>query len=440
MEEFEAEQWMVISWIPLFTGTLSLIGSSSIIYMILSDWENKLAKPNHRFMLLMSAFDVLSSAALATSTWPSPRESPIYGSKGNMTTCKVQYFFATLGLAVPMYNASLCLLFLLTIRYRVHQRHFATRIEPYLHTASVLIPLTLAIVPIAKDDVIPYRHMVCSIKKSSAMGWPFLMVPVLSFCICLYSLMTISCFVSTRTYKMRRYSYGTNQMQRRSSEKNAFIRQSIYYTAAFVITFLFPAIYMFALSFPIAVLMNIFYPLQGFWNFLLYIRPNIRKMKKTNPDKYLYEIIWSVIFHSQQRNEVSSQKWRKDENKHQQNLKQIKENLDMDMDWRRNNSSEESKQEITDELPRPIAVQSRVFNRCENNDVDASHIIESGSCDESIGQFAAPQISPLFATVDDDLNNLNKSTELCVVPQALLVLATVDDDLSLLRADIAEEA
>jgi len=166
-DRLEGWQCMVVSWIPHFTGTLSFIGSSSIIYMILSDRENKLAKSKHRLMLSMCIFDVLSSSALATSTWAFPRESLFYGSIGNMTTCKIQYFFATLGLAVPMYNASLCLLYLFTIRYRLHQRHFATKFEPYLQAASILLPLTIAIVPVATDDISPDFVFVCGITQET---------------------------------------------------------------------------------------------------------------------------------------------------------------------------------------------------------------------------------------------------------------------------------
>ena len=139
----------------------------------------------------MSTFNVLSSAALATSTWPFPRESFIYGSMGNEATCKVQYFFVALGIAVPMYNASLCLLYLFTICYRVRQRHFVTRIEPYLHASSVLIPLVIATVPVIMDDVEPYST-VCSINVISPMGWHLMIIPTLSFCVCLYLMISIS--------------------------------------------------------------------------------------------------------------------------------------------------------------------------------------------------------------------------------------------------------
>jgi len=432
--------WVVIAWIPHFSATLSIIGSSSIIYMILSDSKKKLAKPNHRIMLAMSAFDVLSSAALATSTWPYPQETLSYGSMGNMTTCKIQYFFVSLGLAVPMYNASLCLLYLSTIRYRLHQRHFATKIEPYLHTASVLIPLTIATVPVVMDDVSPaYIGSVCSINWDSPMMWPMVMVPSLSFCVCSYSLAAVCRHVRTNSNKMRRYSYGTTQMQQRQSEKNEVVHQAILYTAAFVITFVCPAISVIYYCFPAEIIKNTLFPLQGFWNFLLYIRPNVMKMKKTTPDRNLCEIIWSVVFGSKKRNEVSRQKQRKKENKHQLILDELKKNMDdANMNWNEN-SSEESKYEITADLTTLISVdQSRDVTSEDHRDI--SHAIEPTCCDESIERGAIQTISPLFATVDDDMYSLDERSEICAVPHASLVFATVDDEIYSHSSDSEESA
>jgi len=348
--------------------------------MILSDRKKKLVKPDHRIMLAMSAFDVLSSAGLAASTLPFPQESLIYGSMGNMTTCKVQYFVVVLGLAVPMYNASRCLLFYLSsIHYRPHQRHFATKIEPYLHTASVLIPLTIATVPVVMDDVstrYPYIGE-CGISRDSPMIWSIMVVPSLSFCVCSYSLVGVCRNVRKKANKIRRHSCVATQMQHRQSEKSEHVQQAILYTAAFAITFLFPAMNFFGSYFPIEIMIGILYPLQGFWNFLLYIRPNVMKMKKTTPDRNLCEIIWSVVFGSNKRNEVRIQKHLEKEI-NQLRLDELKKSTD-DADTNRseNNTSEDHG--------------------------DISHAIELTSCDESIERDAIQTISPLFATVDDDM-------------------------------------
>lgn len=347
----EAGQWIVVSWIARFTGTLSIIGSSSVIYMIISDRVEKLAKPKHRLMLMLSVFDVSQSTAVASATWPFPR-SYIYGSMGNMTTCKIQYFFGTLGLTVPMYNASLCLLYLFTIKYRLQPTHFATKIEPYLHTASVLIPLILAIGPVVMNDVIiPISTPICSISKKSPFAWIFITVPSLSFLICLYSMVSICRYVNAQSRKMKQYTYGTSQTQRREIERRKTIQQAIYYTAAFFITFLFIGMRtLFIYAYPLEILKNIFYPLQGFWNFLLYIRPAVTKMKEDEKDAYLCVVIWRVIFHPPKKEENIRQKRRNIRNKMPTQSDIIKANLDADInvisEWS-SAKSEESKQEIT---------------------------------------------------------------------------------------------
>jgi len=428
----------VVSWIPHFSGTLSILGSSAVIYMILSDRAEKLARPNHRLMLMLSVFDVLQSAAVTTSTWPFPRNNDIYGSIGNMNTCKVQYFFATLGMAVPMYNASLCILYLLTIKHRLQPRHFATKIEPFLHTASVLIPLTLATVPIVMNDVNPQLYTpICSISTLSPIAWPLASVPFISFLVCVYSMVGIVCYVNAQSDKMKKYSYGSTQMQRRESEKRATIRQAMFYTVAFFITFLFPFTRLLSDAFLLEILKNIFYPLQGFWNFLLYIRPSVIKMKEREQDKYLCYIIWRVIFHPEEKKENVRQKRRNIRNNIPTEADIIKANLDTNMneinEWS-DIESEESKQEITaneliqpkkDHITQIVENEKQVGNDLEDIDHTSSSIpecqsplfsnsinhtgyestgIECESDDESIDAHAVKRASLVFATVDDNLS------------------------------------
>lgn len=54
--------------IPRVTGSLSIISSGLIIFMMVIDRKWKLTKPNHRILLLMSIFDVISSIAHVMSS------------------------------------------------------------------------------------------------------------------------------------------------------------------------------------------------------------------------------------------------------------------------------------------------------------------------------------------------------------------------------------
>ena len=93
------------------SATFSIVGSSLIVYMIVSD-RKKINQPFHRLMLMMSIFDVLQSATILVANAAFPKESDIYdysvessyGAKGNKHTCAIQSFFMMLGLGVPLYN------------------------------------------------------------------------------------------------------------------------------------------------------------------------------------------------------------------------------------------------------------------------------------------------------------------------------------------------
>jgi len=395
LQLWSERQWPAISWIPHVTGSFSILGSAAIIYMILSDWEKKLAKPSHRLMLSMSFFDVLQSAALAMSTLAFPKETLVYGSIGSMQTCKAQYFFYSLGLAVPMYNASLCLLYLLTIRYRLHQRRFSKKVEPFLHISSVLIPLSIAIVPIVMDDVVPGEGY-CVMSLESPVLIPGQIIAGSSFFVCLYSMVSISCFVNAQSNKMRRYSYG-RAMRHRESERRATIRRAIFYTLAFVITFLFLGVRTLVVSYPVTILKSIFYPLQGFWNFLLYIRPVVTKRKKMSPDKPLYKVVWSVIFHSNENNEVRQQRIISEISTPIQN------GANSGADMKDRISKNQSSLCITNkkQISGGSTSYEENINVCMNSDEGASVAIETGSDDESVVRRA----SLVLATADYDHEN-----------------------------------
>jgi len=302
-------QMITVVWIPRFTATLSSLGSLAIMYMILSTRKDKLTKPSHRLMLALITVDILHSVAYATTTLASPQDTQFYGAMGNNGTCSVQGFLLLLGLAVPMYNTSLSLFFLLTIRYRVRQATFSAKIEPILHTVSILVPLSIAVIAlsiggITSESVVCYLSFEVSSSIAIESLWSVILgIVMICFIINLFSMISISCYVRTQLNSVRRYSFTLNQKERRATEKREVVVQSLYYTGAFFATFFFPVLIL-AFNkkcFPLEVCFEILYPLQGFWNFLLYTRPSIKRMKKANPDKYWICICWEVIFHANKR-------------------------------------------------------------------------------------------------------------------------------------------
>jgi len=304
-------QMITLIWIPRLTATLSSLGSMSIMYIIISARKEKLTKTANRLMLGLSTFDALHSIAYAMTTLVSPRDSKFYGAIGNDRTCSAQGFLLILGLAVPMYNTSLSLFYLLIIRFNVRRATFSAKIEPFLHAVSILAPLTLAIVSLSVGGI-NSESVACYLSFSDSSIatdtlWLLIIGGIsLCFIINLYSMITISRYVIIQSNSVRRFSYTTTQKARRASEKREVVVQSLFYTGAFFATFIFPClIVMFNLKGPflLEVCNEIFYPLQGFWNFLLYTRPNINRVKKINPDKAWIHIYWEVIFHARKEDE-----------------------------------------------------------------------------------------------------------------------------------------
>lgn len=298
-------QMTALVWIPRVTASLSSLGSLAIIYMIMSARKEKLTKSNHRLMLGLSICDAIHSTVYATTTLASPRDLKFYGAAGNAGTCNAQGFMIIFGVATPMYNMALNLFFLSSIRYRIPLSTFSTKIEPFLHTISIMVPLTLAIVSISIDGI-RSEGVVCYLSLETAdTVWAFIIATIgLCFIINLYSMISIYRHVVTRLNKVRRYSYCTTQNERRDAEKRDVLVQSLFYTGAFFLTYLWSFIITLfnKQCFFLLACNEIFYPLQGFWNFLLYIRPIVMRLKKTYPDKSWTCVFWETIFQANRIN------------------------------------------------------------------------------------------------------------------------------------------
>jgi len=282
----------ILIWIELrLSASFSIVGSSLIIYMIISDRKRKLARTYHRFMLLMSGFDVLQSIFMCI---PST----------NIFTCTAQGFFLVLGLAVPSYNASLNIYYSLIICRQVSSERF-TNIEPIFHTVSILVPLSTALILTIIEDM--ERSMtVCSPSGDLSL---IMLSSIISFCFltCLISMICISYTVTSRAIKMRKYT-SFNNARRRShvdDDRKKTIKQAFSYFSAFVVTYtplLLSALYRKdiegtgRLPYFIRTLVGVFYPLQGFWNFFFFIRPGVQHVMKTNSDKSYLRAIKDVVF------------------------------------------------------------------------------------------------------------------------------------------------
>jgi len=143
--------------VPRFTGSLSAISSTLIIYVILRS-ETRLSSIYHRIMFGMSLADICGSIAMALTSLPMPSYMPkeeIFGYKwagtrlGNTYTCNAQGFFSTFGTTSMLsYNTMLCIYYACAIAFVLQEKHIKKYVEPIIHGLPILLGLSFSVPPL----------------------------------------------------------------------------------------------------------------------------------------------------------------------------------------------------------------------------------------------------------------------------------------------------
>ncbi len=126
------------------SGIMSLISSSILIWMIVR--SNKgLSTTQHRLLLGLCIFDILSS--LSSSTFnamaPSDRNYVVWNAIGNVTTCDTQGFLMMVGIVGGLfYNCSINIYYLTVVRYGKSNEYIRTKMEKILHAVPIVVALT----------------------------------------------------------------------------------------------------------------------------------------------------------------------------------------------------------------------------------------------------------------------------------------------------------
>lgn len=143
-EATHSVQTVLLAVVPKFPAILSLLGSLFII-MDVSRSKKKMQKLPNRIMLGLSCSDILASSVYFIGTWFIPRGTigqygPIYLASGNDATCSVSGFMTQLAICSPLYNGSLCLYYLLSIKCVWTDRSLK-KIEPLLHVVPIFFAI-----------------------------------------------------------------------------------------------------------------------------------------------------------------------------------------------------------------------------------------------------------------------------------------------------------
>ena len=128
----EFRQEIVLTAIPTITGSLSLVSSAIIVFIILRDGRRKLNKTKERILLGVSLADMVQSICCVLTRFPAPSESDIYGlAVGNTATCNFQGVLYQFGFCGPMLTATLATYYMFAVRYNKYEEAFR-KAEPYI--------------------------------------------------------------------------------------------------------------------------------------------------------------------------------------------------------------------------------------------------------------------------------------------------------------------
>ena len=292
----------------------------------------------NRIILAISICDVISSLSLSLASIPCPVESGIWLAFGSTATCNVQGFFNYFTQVTPLYNSSLCIHFLLAIKYEVSDSR-RKNIDPFLLGIPAIWGIFSALYylgtnafnahpvagicwtiefPIGCDgsDCIRGHGSQDTIVYRTNLFIAFILVPIVIF----ISLLIIYKTVENRESRSSAYgaaSLNISEERRRSSQlagrrrtrnqtQLTLSRASLYKLIAFSgAWFLTHVLYIIVVAMkqisnilappPVYLLMTILYPLQGHFSFLVYIYPTVINIKRSHRNYSWYDAFVSAI-------------------------------------------------------------------------------------------------------------------------------------------------
>lgn len=302
---------VLLAVVPKVPATLSIIGSSSIIYYVLT----RRRKGNtvflyHRIMLGMSCSDLVASIVYFLGTWLVPRGTegrygPVYLASGNERTCDVSGFLVQFAVCSPIYNGMLALYYLLLVRFKWTEQRLH-KIEPLFHTVPICFGFGTSVAGLVLR-LYGNVEWLCWInpnppqERTKAYQWTFLFAPVW-VCVGFVTLVMISLYVQMRALERanNRYSIGPNS-SRKHERSTQIAVQGMLYVLAFYITWFFPSIQRITEFtadknyFAVQMLDASLLPLQGLLNALIYVRPRFIRYRKKYPEVRLRALVWRTF-------------------------------------------------------------------------------------------------------------------------------------------------
>lgn len=263
-------------------------------------------------MAALSIIDTQTSLWNAMSTWPAPRDSGILFALGNDRTCTVQGTFLQFGgITSILYNLSLSFYYLLVIRFGWTDRKIA-RIEPLLHGLPLAWGLGTSLTVLLRDQT-AFSSLWCWVgAEHKTERLVFFYGPLYLTCAVIFinSILTWR-HVRQTEKKMSKYHFtgsdstkssdgtvsfakGTQSTQSNGRTEFKMSRKLAWqcglYAGSFYCTWaamsLTRILQIFELTYyPVLVIAAFCVPVQGLANVMVYLLPEIKKLRKRNPEE-----------------------------------------------------------------------------------------------------------------------------------------------------------
>jgi hypothetical protein len=328
MSDFTESQKRALAIAPKIVAVIGMVGDLIIITEILVlDRPNKLKRTIHRILLVMSICDLIPTFGWFLSTWPIPKEEDgLFYNAGNETTCVVQGFMNQWSISVPLLNMCLAIYYLLVIQYSWTEKQIRKKVEPLFYGLSLSVAIGTCSASVALD-LFNNANIWCWIapmpldcnqsynnngetdcirgNNATLYQWVFYYV-IVWFALLFVTVIMFKVYLSFRKLETANARYATAMSSHGGRNKASRARQvgtqGICYVGAMYVTFFFPtvnrAVQAFAgvTSFPLLFLAVISFPIQGFCNFLVYIRPRFIKYRSDHPGTTVGGTLKAILY------------------------------------------------------------------------------------------------------------------------------------------------
>jgi hypothetical protein len=342
--DFTLAQQVAITLVPAFTGTLSILGSCCIMWMLLAEKNRKKLKSvKYRIIFGLCLSDVVNSLCFVLFSLPIPRGTPgVWGAMGNYASCNAQGFFLQLGITGSFYNGALSLYFYKSLCLNMKDEQISKRYEKWIHIGCLVWPLGTAIAA-WQQDLYSYSGIGCWIapeplrchrrddidcirsEDAYIYAWMYTGIPLILLCLCIvYSMVMIYMKVKEISRREEIWSKqwqdrnindaslrdrsqiseaASHQDRRKYAERTKEVAwQAFLYVIAYVVTHMWAfAVVNVELGggtspFFLVLIENFFWPLQGFANVFVFLRPRIKAIRKYRPEMFFFTAAYHSVF------------------------------------------------------------------------------------------------------------------------------------------------